>query len=88
MYTFETIVNGIVNTLNIAVYLIMALGVVSFLYGVVLYIGRAGDEGKRKEGVQFMTYGIVGLFVMVGVWALVALLAGTIGETVGIPQFR
>jgi len=88
MNTFETIVNGIVNTLNIAVYLIMALGVVSFLYGVVLYIGRAGDEGKRKEGVQFMTYGIVGLFVMVGVWALVALLAGTIGETVGIPQFR
>jgi hypothetical protein len=88
MNTFETIVNGIVETLSIAVYLIMALGVVSFLYGVALYIGRAGDEGKRKEGVQFMSYGIVGLFIMVGVWALVALLAGTIGETVGIPQFR
>ena len=88
MNTFETVVNGIVNTLGIAVYLIMALGVVSFLYGIVLYIGRAGDEAKRKEGVQFMTYGIIGLFVMVGVWALVALLAGTIGEVVGIPQFR
>jgi len=87
MNTFKTVVDASINTLNGVIYLIIALGVVSFLYGVVLYISRAGDEGKRKEGVQFMTYGIIGLFVMVGVWALVGLLAGTIGDSVGIPQF-
>jgi hypothetical protein len=66
----------------------IALGVVSFLYGIALYISRAGDEGKRKEGVQFMTYGIIGLFVMVSVWALVGILSGTIGEPIGIPQLK
>jgi len=86
--SFKSIVGSSIETLNIFVYLIMALGVVSFLYGVVTYISRAGNEGKRKEGIQFITYGIIGLFVMVGVWALVAVLSGTIGEPVGIPQFR
>jgi len=88
MNTFATVVNEIIFTLNGVISLIMGLGVVSFLYGIVLYIGRAGDEGKRKEGVQFMTYGIIGLFVMVGVWALVEILAGTIGTSAGMPQFR
>ncbi|MFW5871704.1 MAG: hypothetical protein ACOCUT_01220 [bacterium] len=87
MNTFETVINNIIGTLNIVVYLIIALGVVSFLYGIVLYISRAGDEGKRKEGIKYIMYGIIGLFVMVSVWALVAVLSGTIGETVGIPQF-
>jgi hypothetical protein len=87
MNTFEKVINGIIETLDVAVILIMALGVVSFLYGIVLYIFRAGDETKRKEGVSFMTYGVIGLFVMVSVWGLVALLSNTIGASFGIPQF-
>jgi len=84
---FSDVINGIIGTLNIVVFIIIALGLISFLYGIVLYIFRSGDETKRKEGVQFMFYGIIGLFVMVSVWALVAILSGTIGDgIIGIPQ--
>jgi uncharacterized membrane-anchored protein len=87
MKTFETIINSSIETLEILVYLISALGTVSLLYGIVLYIFRAGDETKRKEGLSFIYYGIIGLFVMVSVWALVSVLSNTIGASFGIPQF-
>lgn len=86
MNTFETVVDGIIETLDVVIIFILALAVVSFLYGIVTYIFRAGDETKRKEGVRFITYGIIGLFVMISVWGLVALLSNTIGASFGIPK--
>ncbi|MEK7552959.1 MAG: pilin [Patescibacteria group bacterium] len=57
--------------------ILLALSIVYFLIGVFKYIQSAGDEGKRKEGVTMMIYGIIGLFVFVSVWGLVSLLTGT-----------
>lgn len=87
MNTFETVVNGIIETLDIVVILIFTLGVVSFLYGIVIYIFRGGDSSKRKEGLKYIYYGIIGIFIMVAVWALVEILSNTIGANFGIIQF-
>lgn len=87
MRNFETVINGIIDILNIGVVLAIALSIVVFFYGIVIYIAQSGDEGKRKEGVQYIFYGIIGIFVMVSVWAIVGLLTGTFGISVGIPQF-
>lgn len=86
MNTFKTVIDGIIETLDIVIILIIALAVVSFLYGIVTYIFRSGDETKRKEGLEYIYYGIIGLFVMISVWGLVALLSNTIGASFGIPQ--
>ncbi len=86
--TFSDIINNIIIFLGNLILLIIAIAVLIFFYGLVGYITNSGDESKRKESVQYIIYGIFGLFVMVAVWGLVAMLAGFIGEGVGVPQIR
>jgi hypothetical protein len=53
---------------------LIGLGLVLFLVGVVNYV-RAGDnEEKRAAGRDLMWFGIVALFVMIGVWGFVNIL--------------
>ena len=66
----DLIVNFLVPLIFIGVFLV-------FLYGVMNYIMHGGDKAKRKEGIQFMVWGIIGLTVMFSVWGLVALLKNT-----------
>ena len=70
--------------------LLVLLSVVVFIFGVVKYIGNAGDSKNREEGRNFMIYGIVALFVMVSVWGFVSILQGTFGlsNSVLIPQLQ
>jgi len=70
----ETIIVGIVNPLIV---LVIALALLYFLWGVTKYILHSGDAEKRTEGYQMMIYGIIALFVLVSVWALVEVLANT-----------
>lgn len=49
----------------------------AFLYGLVTYMYRGGDEKKRKEGIQFMVWSVVAFFVMISIWGLVNLLGAT-----------
>ena len=57
--------------------LIIALSLLVFLWGVFKTITAEGDGKKRQEGIAFITYGIIGLTVMVSVWSLVYILTST-----------
>lgn len=59
--------------------ILIGLGVIVFLWGVLRFIFNAGDEEKRKEGRNFMIWGIIGIAVMVSVWGLVNFLQSTFG---------
>lgn len=59
---------------------LMALGAfVYFVWGVVQFIVGAGDEEKRKKGQQHMIWGIIGLVIMFGANAIIALMKQTVG---------
>jgi hypothetical protein len=84
-----TFVGGILNRV---VPLLIALAVVYFIWQVFAYT-IAGDEEKKKEAKTHIIWGIVGIFIMVSVWGLVAILQSTFGtsgvqENIGsqIPQ--
>lgn len=66
--------------------LIMGLAVFIFMYGLLVYMMNVGDEGKRKESIQYITAGLIGLFIMVSLWGLVYIVSGTFGFTFGIPK--
>ncbi|MCD8494868.1 MAG: hypothetical protein LRY46_02000 [Candidatus Pacebacteria bacterium] len=69
--------------------LIISLALVMFMFGMVKFIANAGDQTKREEGRQFMLWSIIGLFVMISIWGIVAMLTNTFGLSVfAIPQFR
>lgn len=70
-----TFIGGIIRPI---VPFLVGLAVVMFLYGVVLVMFSEGGE-KQEEGKSYMFWGIVGIFVMVSVWGLVAILTNTFG---------
>jgi hypothetical protein len=69
-----TLINGIL------VPILIAIAFIVFLWGVYKYfILGADDEAARQTGRQFVLWGIIGLVVIFTVWALVALVMGTLG---------
>ncbi len=76
----ETLLRSVGRLIDIALPIIVAIGLLAFFWGLVKFI-FAGEEGK-KEGQSLMIWGLVALFVMVAVWGIVRF----IGSAVGITQ--
>lgn len=68
--------------LDMVLPIIIAIAVITFLWGVVGYMTAGADEEKRGQSRNLMIYGVIGLFVMVSIWGLVAVF----GRTFGIGQ--
>ena len=66
--------------------LLIAIAVIILLIGIINYIRAGDDEEKRSKGRNEMIYGIIGLFVMVSIWGLVAILSGTFNLNNDIPD--
>jgi hypothetical protein len=60
--------------------LLVALGVVYFVYGVVTYV-IGGDGESKKEGRERIMYGLIGFAVIVGFWGLVSIVVNFFGFT-------
>ncbi len=73
----QGILRTIMNLLNTLVPIIMALAIIYFLWELVSYLSKQGDEGERKEHRQKMIFAIITLAVMVGVWGLVRVVLNT-----------
>lgn len=65
----ETLLRSVGRLINIALPIVVAIGLLAFFWGLVKFI-FAGEEAK-KEGQHLMIWGLVALFVMVSVWGLV-----------------
>lgn len=78
-----TLIVSVVGIVNILIPLAMALAVLAFFWGLVVYIFQSGDDAKRKKGVGLMGWGIAALFVMVAVWGLIQFIAGNLGIGTG-----
>jgi len=74
---------GLLNMVNSIVQflipMVIALGVLYFLWSVFSYIGAGDDEEKRKAARGKMIYGVIAIFVMVSLWGLVNFIGGTLG---------
>ena len=62
--------------LNAIIPVLIALGVVYFVWGVITYV-VGGDEEAKKKGRDKMIYGISGLVVIIGLWGLVSMVRNT-----------
>lgn len=68
----------IAQLLNSVVPVLIALGVVFFVWGVITYV-ISNDEEAKKKGRDRIIYGLIGLAVIIGMWGLVGLLKNTFG---------
>lgn len=76
--TLLTILCRVGQILNSVVPVLIALGVVYFVWGVITYM-VGGDEEAKKKGRDKIIYGIIGLAVIVAIWGLVNILTNTFG---------
>ena len=59
--------------------LLMAIAFFIFLWGCAEYIFKSGNQAARADGIKHITFGIIGLVVMVTAWSLLSLATGTFG---------
>ncbi len=77
--TIVGIVTGFTDAMMLAVPAALGVAVLVFVWGLALYILRAGDDEGLEEGRHRMFWGIVALFLIVSIWGIVVLLETMVG---------
>jgi hypothetical protein len=67
--------------INPLIALLFALALVYFLWGMFQFIANGANEEKKTEGKSHMLWGIIGLTIMMGVFALLNLILSTFNIT-------
>ena len=62
--------------LNPIIGFMFAVAVVMFIYGIVEWIWNGDNEEKVEIGKKHMVWGIIGIFVMIGVYGILNILSG------------
>jgi amino acid transporter len=75
--SFITNVNA--QIINPLIILLFALAIVYFLFGVFEFIANQDNDEKKTSGKSHMLWGIIGLTIMMGVWAILGIILGTLG---------
>ncbi|MDO8562150.1 MAG: hypothetical protein Q7S05_05035 [bacterium] len=73
----QLISNFINYIINPAILLIFSAGFFLFLWGLVVFLSKLGTGGDNKEGKDHMLWGIIGMFIMVAVGGIMAILNNT-----------
>lgn len=76
--TLQGVLCKVSEILNAVIPVLIALGVVYFIWGVITYV-ISSDEEAKTAGRNRIIYGIIGLAVIVGLWGLVNILKNTFG---------
>lgn len=59
--------------------LLSAVALLVFIWGCAEYFMNAANEQGRQQGVKHITYGIIGLVIMVSAFAILSLATATFG---------
>lgn len=92
----QTLTSIIGMFIDIGLRIIPLMGAVAFLafvWGVARFIRAAGNEKEIKDSKNLLIWGVVGVFVLVSIWGIIAFLQNEFGfqSSSGfpfIPQIR
>lgn len=72
--------------LNPLIWLLFAVALVIFLWGVVEFLReRDSNSQKANDGKQHLLWGLVGMFIMVSAFAILNLIKNVLGSTIPTP---
>ncbi len=67
--------------LNPLIFLLFAVATLYFVYGVVKYLSMDPSDSKRKEAMDSIIWGMVGMLIMFSVYGLISFVLATFGIT-------
>jgi heme/copper-type cytochrome/quinol oxidase subunit 2 len=76
-----TLIDDLTTLFSLIVPLLMGIAVVVFLWGIIKFIAHADNDKERTEGKQFMIWGMITLFIMVSLWAIVGFIQESLVPT-------
>jgi len=84
---FTELVGFFVDIINPLYFILVALAMLVFFKGLVVFIYNAGDTKSHADGKNLMIWGLIGLFVMLSVFGILRFVYRDIGLTgsFGIP---
>jgi ABC-type thiamin/hydroxymethylpyrimidine transport system permease subunit len=59
--------------------LLTAVAFLIFIYGAAIYIVNANNDSARAEGKKSITYGLIGMTIMISAYAIFRIGVGTFG---------
>ncbi len=59
------------------IYLLTGVALLVFVYGAAVYIMNADSDQAREQGKKHITFGIIGLVVMLSAYTILTIAAGT-----------
>ncbi len=65
--------------LNPIIKLLFLVALVVFIWGVFLYMKGADNDKDRTTGRRHMLWGLFGMFIMISVFGIMAVIMGTFG---------
>lgn len=83
----KTLVDAVIDYINLGIYLLIALATVFFVYNIVNYF-VIKTEGDRKEAGNYLMYSIIGLAVILSFWGLVNIVIKTFNLDDSRPQIE
>lgn len=84
---FSDVASILIGIFGLAFPAIVALALLTFFWGLAKFLGSGGSEKSVEEGKKLMLWGIIGLFVMLSMWTIVALLTGSFFDmSLGLPK--
>ena len=78
-----TRIEGILNAI---IPFIIGLAVFTILWGIFIYITKAGEEEKRTEAKLYIVWGIIAVFCMFSIWGFVNILVNSFGLDTATPK--
>jgi len=63
----------------------IGVSVVVFLWGIVEFIAKFDNEDVKERGKRNMLWGLIGMFIMFGVFGIINLILGTFAITTPDP---
>ena len=73
------IVSGVKGIVESIPPILVGVAVIYFLWGIVKFVGAGDDEEKRKAAKHIITYGLIGILVMVALWGIIEALLTMLG---------
>ena len=76
----DNLLNNIkTEIVNPAIYFLLALAAVYFVWGVFAFVSNQENDEAREKGKQHMIWGIIGIAIMLSAFGIMRMIAGTIG---------
>ncbi len=73
----DVIMYTIMPYVNIAIYVLMGVAMVMFVFYVIKYFIKPSDGAERAEAGKYVMYSVIGFFVILSIWGLVSIVTHT-----------